>query len=394
MGKNYKLINFKKVLGHEDLKELFISNGVLTTSLKESNFELLNLEDCIIAPGFIEPQINGLNDCNFWDIKEEDFSKIDNLRITLAKSGITRFLPTIITNSKDKVLNSIETINKYLKTSKNKPGAQILGIHIEGIFITKYGVHQEIYSEKNLTINNIEPYLKENVIMFTLAPELDKTGETINFLHNKNVLVSAGHTNATYIEGEIAFKEHGIKIVTHMFNAMKGIPGFMHRGRDQSNFKILEEKLDNVRKIDRENDGIIVSILNNKDVTCMAIPDDIHLSKEVVKFLVKRKNINSFSTTTDMVASDFFEKEKSKGILGGGQIPFDKCVSNLIEWKVSNLEDILISCSKPISKLLKIPQKQGLGEIELAKEANLALWDTRSNLLKGTIIGQNLFLNY
>lgn len=395
MNKNLKLINLKKVIGHENLKELFIYNGQITTNkTDENNFETLNLKDCVIAPGFIDPQVNGLNNCNFWDLKEEDFHKIDKLRLDLAQSGVVAFCPTVITNSKEKVSNSINLINKYIKESKNKPGAKILGIHIEGIFISKYGVHEEKYSIKELTIKNIEPFIKENVILFTLAPELDKTGEAINYLHEKNILVSAGHTNASYKEAEIAFNKHGIKLVTHMFNAMRGINGFNHRGSENTNFETIQEKLKNENKIDIENDGIIISILKNKNVTCMAIPDNTHVSKEVIKFLIKTKGISNFSITTDMVAQKFFETEKSKGMLGGGQINFDKCVSNLTSWNVSNLEDILMSCSRPISKLLKNAQNQGLGEIKFNKEAHLVIWDTGTNRLKGTIMGQNLFLNY
>lgn len=395
MNKNLKLINFKKIIGHENLKELFICNGQITTNkTNENDLEILDLKDCVISPGFIDPQVNGLNNCNFWDLKEEDFHKIDKLRLDLVKTGVVAFCPTVITNSKEKILNSINLINKYIKESNNKPGAKILGIHIEGIFISKYGVHEEKYSIKELTIENIEPFIKENVVLFTIAPELDKTGEAINYLKNKNIVVSAGHTNASYKEGEIAFNKHGVKLVTHMFNAMKGIPGFNHRGSENTNFKSLKERLQDESKIDPENDGIIVSILKNKNVTCMAIPDNIHISKEVVDFLVKTKGSNNFSITTDMVAQDFFEKEKSKGMLGGGQIGFDKCVSNLVSWNVSNLEDILMSCSRPISKLLKNAENQGLGEINLNKEAHLVIWDTGTNRLKGTIMGQNLFLNY
>lgn len=395
MNKNFKLINFKEVIGHKNLKELYVSNGQITTDLTDQNdFDILDLKGCVISPGFIDPQVNGLNNCNFWDLKKEDFNEIDKLRLDLARSGVVAFCPTVITNSKEKIFNSIDLINKYIKESKNKPGAKILGIHVEGIFITKYGVHEEKHSIKDLTIKNIEPFIKENVILFTLAPELDKTGEAINYLHKKNILVSAGHTNASYSEGEIAFNTHGIKLVTHMFNAMKGIPGFNHRGSESTNFESLKEKLQNESKIDTENDGIIVSILKNKNVTCMAIPDNIHVSKEVISFLIKTKGINNFSTTTDLVEHGFFEKEKSKGMLGGGQISFDKCVSNLVGWNVSDLEDILISCSRPISKLLKNAENEGLGEISLNKEANLVIWDTEINRLKGTIMGQNLFLNY
>lgn len=396
MNKNLKLINFKRILGHEDLKELFIEDGNVTAEVKDKNrLEVIDLKNCVISPGFVDPQINGLNDCNFWTLRsEEDFPRIDKLRTELAKSGVTAFCPTIITNSKENILSSISTLNEYIKTSRNNPGARILGIHIEGIFISKYGVHEEKYSIKDLTVENLNPFLNENIILFTVAPELDKTGKAINFLHRNDILVSAGHTNASYKEGEVAFNEHGIKTVTHMFNAMKGIAGFSHRGEEKSNLEVLERKLNGLDRIDEEKDGIIISILKNKNVNCMAIPDNIHVSDKVIDFLIRKKGIQNFSTTTDMVAHNFFEEAKSKGTLGGGQIGFDKCVSNLVDWNVSNLEDILMSCSRPISKLLKSAKNQGLGEIQLDKTAHLTIWDSVANRCKGTIIGQNSFLNY
>ena len=151
MSNNLKLINFKEVIGHKDLKELYVSDGQITTAIRDQdNFDILDLKGCVISPGFIDPQVNGLNSCNFWDLKEEDFNEIDKLRLDLARSGVVAFCPTVITNSKEKIFNSIDLINKYIKESENKPGAKILGIHIEGIFISRYGVHEEKHSIKEL----------------------------------------------------------------------------------------------------------------------------------------------------------------------------------------------------------------------------------------------------
>lgn len=388
-----KLTNFVKVLGLNSVNELFISGGILTEKLEIANDTFnINAKDCIIAPGFVDPQINGLGNCNFW--ANPSFAEIDNLRLQLAFCGVVAFCPTIITAPKDKIISSIDHINSYIKQSSTQSGARILGIHVEGIFITKYGVHDEKYVQSELTIKNIEPFVKENVVLYTLAPELDKAGEAIKFLQKNNILVSIGHSNATFEEGEIAIEKFGLKTATHMFNSMKGVNGFSHRGNSKSNIKLLESKLENNKNIDPKNDGIMLSLLKNKDVLCMVIADGVHVDRDVVGFLKNYKDMGHFALASDIVSSDFYNFAKLKGTLGGGQNNLDSAVSNLINWKVSNVEDSLSSASKPIANQLKVAKGLALGGIAFNKEANLVLWDTKKNCVRGTIIGENVFLNY
>ena len=172
---------------------------------------------------------------------------------------------------------------------------------------------------------------------------------------------------------------------------LKGIKGFSHRDGN-SNLNLLKLKLEDVKNIDPANDGIMLAALKNKDVLCMVIADGMHVSKEVVGLLKDYKK--DIALVSDDVSLEFFNQAKSQGMLGGGQLTLDKCVSNLINWKVSSLEDSLIFASKPISSQLKIAKKHGLGQIEYGKEANITFWDTKKNAVKGTIMGENVFLNY
>ena len=389
-----KLINYVKAIDLNNINEIYLSEGIVTLKPKgnETEYASLDCKDCIVTPGFIDPQINGLDDCDFWQFPK--FEKIDELRLKLALSGTVAFCPTIITEEKEKVIKLIEHLNEYLKQAKSETGAKILGIHLEGLFITKYGVHKSNYVLNELTIENIEPFIKDNVIIFTLAPELDKSGEVIKFLQKKNILVSIGHSNASYSEGELVIKKHGLNCVTHMFNALKGIDGFSHRSSNTSNINILELKLKNENTIKPEVDGIALSILKNKNVLCMVIPDGVHINKEVIDFLYRLKGKEYFALVTDMVSRDFFDLAKSQGNLGGGQSTLEKCVSNLSEWGICNIEDALICASRPISNKLKIAKEMGLGQLSFEKKANITLWDTKKNRGKGTIIGENIFLNY
>ena len=393
---NIRLINFKGVIGLNIKYELIISSGNVT--LKEhvkpaSNDFKIDCKDCIISPGFIDPQVNGMGSCSFWDITKQSFNEIDNIRLKLAYCGIVAFCPTIITGPIEKIISSIDYINSYIKQAKEEDGSQILGIHIEGIFITKYGIHDSKYIQNELIVKNIEPLIKENVILFTLAPELDKTGEVIKLLQKNNILVSIGHSNSTYRQGLYAINELGLNTVTHMFNALRGCDGFNHRGNGTTSLNILKEKLENEKNIDPDKDGIMLALLKNRNVLCMVIADGIHVNKEVIKLLREYKDPAHFSLATDIVSKDFYDHNILHGKLGGGQSTLDICVSNLIKWKVSNIEDCLTFASKPFSNKLKNTKQQGLGEIKIGQKANITIWDTKNNAVKGTIIGENIFLN-
>ena len=388
-----KLINFVNAIGLNKTDEIYISNGILIKEqVNQNDFIFVDCKDCIIAPGFIDPQLNGFENCDFWQLP--DFKKIDDLRLKLALSGVTAFCPTIITNEKEKIIQSINHINSYIKQCKDDIGAKILGIHLEGIFITKYGVHESKYVQKELTVKNLEPFIKENVVIFTLAPELDKTGEAIKFLQKNNILVSIGHSNATYKEGNNAINNFGLNCATHMFNSLRGIEGFSHRGNSPTNLETLKLKLNDESLINPDKDGIILSILKDKNVCCMVIADGLHVNKEVLEFLCQIKGKEKISLITDMVSREFFDQAKNHGTLGGGQTSIEKCILNLVNWEICNLEYALMCASKPITNKLRIAKDMGFGQLNFMKEANITLWDTKKNRVRGTIIGENIFLNY
>ena len=400
--KHFKLINFKKVIGLEITDELIVKNGILipkSFDKNEKNILSFDVGDCIVAPGFIDPQINGYLDCNFWTLdeldKENAFVKINELREKLAFNGVVAFCPTIITAPHDKIISNIELINSYINSNANHPGAKILGIHIEGIFISKCGVHDSKYSIKELTVKNIQPFIRENIAVFTLAPELDKSGDAVKYVQDKNILVSIGHSSGSYRQGLRAINDYGICTVTHMFNAMSGIKGFSHRPNDEkSDIQLLKLKIKDEKKIVPDEDGIMLAALRGKNVLCMTIADGIHVSKEAISLLREIKDDTHFSLASDLVSREFLNKSKLKGVLGGGQTPINDCVSNLIKWNVSSSESALLSASKPVANQLKIASKSGLGSISYGSQANMVIWDSTKDAVRGTIIGENIFFNY
>ena len=102
-SKKIKLTNFVKAIGLSN-KEIFISDGIVLPEEQinqKDNYLTIDSTGCIISPGFIDPQVNGFESCNFWDLKENDFKKIDDLRLRLVSSGVVAFCPTIITAPND-----------------------------------------------------------------------------------------------------------------------------------------------------------------------------------------------------------------------------------------------------------------------------------------------------
>ncbi|MBI3308505.1 MAG: hypothetical protein HYZ79_03955, partial [Candidatus Melainabacteria bacterium] len=92
----YKLINFKKIINSYIDGVIFVTIGKVITNVSDaSSFTEIDCKKGIVAPGFIDVQVNGLGECNFWDVDNLTFEKIDLLRKELVKCGVVAFCPTI-----------------------------------------------------------------------------------------------------------------------------------------------------------------------------------------------------------------------------------------------------------------------------------------------------------
>ncbi|XP_011699614.1 PREDICTED: putative N-acetylglucosamine-6-phosphate deacetylase [Wasmannia auropunctata] len=186
--------------------------------------------DCggaLISPGYIDVQINGGFGIDFscnLDNVEEGIAKVAK---GLLEHGVTSFCPTLVT-SPTEVYHKI--LPRIKKQNGSSHGAGVLGVHIEGPFISpdKKGAHPEHCIRKfDQGFKSVIDMYGElgNVCMFTLAPEIPNAISVIEELFSRNIKVSLGHSIANLSEGEKAVK-HGASFITHLFNAM--LP-FHHR---------------------------------------------------------------------------------------------------------------------------------------------------------------------
>ena len=185
----------------------------------------------------------------------------------LLNQGTTGFFATIGTNTNDIVEIGIAAAKKYREYCKGN----FLGIHLEGPYLNpaKKGAHPEKYIKK-ATLEEVKGWIEQAdgvIKMMTIAPELQDQ-EVIDYLHQNGVILSSGHSNATYAEGK-AFLNKPIPAVTHLYNAM---PQMHHR-----------------------EPGYIPAIFEEKPYTSV-VADGIHVDFAMIR-LAKRELGNKSSLT-------------------------------------------------------------------------------------------------
>uniref|UniRef100_G1PTU0 N-acetylglucosamine-6-phosphate deacetylase n=1 Tax=Myotis lucifugus TaxID=59463 RepID=G1PTU0_MYOLU len=185
---------------------------------------------CILAPGFIDVQINATGGfgVDFSQATEDVGSGVALVAQRILSHGVTSFCPTLVTSPPEvyhKVLPQIPV------KSGGPHGAGVLGVHLEGPFISreKRGAHPEAYLrsfEANAFHDVLATYGSlDNVRIVTLAPELGSSHEVIRALTARGICVSLGHSVADLQVAEEAVQS-GATFITHLFNAM--LP-FHHR---------------------------------------------------------------------------------------------------------------------------------------------------------------------
>lgn len=203
-----------------------------------------------------------------------DFSTcgVDNvlfLAQKLLRHGIGGFFPTLVTDSVESIKRQISVI-KQAKEKQTLEMAEILGIHLEGVFINpdKKGIHNPEWFLRP-TVENYKLIESSDggdfIKIVTLAPELDEGGELSRYLTLKGVKVQAGHCTGSDLS-----KCSG---VTHLFNAMEGIS---HR-----------------------NPSTALSALIDDKIYTEIIADGIHLSDEILELVFKCKPENKVILVSD-----------------------------------------------------------------------------------------------
>ncbi len=204
----------------------------------------------IASPGFVDLQVNGFGGVDFLDADAAGYARAGE---ALLETGVTAYLPTLITAPEERLLAALAEIRE---AGGGQP--RILGAHVEGPFLSprRLGAHPSAYRL------DPDPGLLERILaagpvrLCTLAPELPGAHELVDLLVGRGITVSAGHSDATADDAHAAF-DRGVRAVTHLFNAM--------------------------RPLDHREPGLAGAALTRDDVTVQVIVDGTHLAPDTVR---------------------------------------------------------------------------------------------------------------
>lgn len=216
---NEEIVKGSLYLEKGKIKNIYIEEPFIDKKTQERSI-VINGENMLAIPGFIDGHIHGANGADVMDATEQ---AIDTIASYLPEEGTTSFLGTTITQSPQKIEEALRNISQY----NSKPGmAELVGVHLEGPFVEKSRAGAQ--PSEYIVEPDLQLFLKWQEISggkiktVTMAPEHDKEGLFIRSLANNGVNVSAGHTTAGFADMKKA-AEFGVNQITHLCNAMNGI---------------------------------------------------------------------------------------------------------------------------------------------------------------------------
>ena len=188
--------------------------------------------DLRILPGFIDIHCHGAYGFDTNDANPEGLRKWAK---GIVDEGVTSFLATTLTQSEEVLTNAVSNVAKVVE--EGYEGAEILGIHFEGPYLNK--AHKGAQPEEYCVKPNIEQFKRYQkaahglIKYITMAVENDEDYALTKYCSQNNVVVSIGHSNATYEQAVQAYA-HGARSMTHVYNAMTPFNFFTSKGPDYS----------------------------------------------------------------------------------------------------------------------------------------------------------------
>ena len=328
--------------------------------------KLIDVNGAYIAPGFIDTHIHGVGG---YSTDDGDYRAILQMSEVLPRYGVTSFIPTIGAAPEADLFKRMKAV---LKAMGKEKGARILGMHLEGPFLSpeKIGGQQKngISPVDIAYLNRIIRVGKGKIINMTVAPELKYMRELALVCLQHGIILQAGHTNATYPQ-MIEAMQAGIFHSTHMFNAM--------------------------RVLHHREPGTVGAILTHPEISCELIADGVHVNPNLFRLIKKCKPLNQIVMVTDSlkyakttIPADedlYFDKcfkRKSDDVIMGSGITMLDGFRNLIKYGFSLTEAVQAASANP-ARILRQAQ---IGSVIPEYQGDLIVFDKDLNL-KATIVG-------
>ncbi|MBQ7705122.1 MAG: N-acetylglucosamine-6-phosphate deacetylase [Selenomonadaceae bacterium] len=349
--------------------EKFLTFDEKIISFENSAEEIIDAQGNFVSPGFINIHIHG---CANSDTMDATPAALKNMCEFLPTCGVTSFLPTTMTMP----LAEIYAALKNIRNCKNVDGAKILGANVEGPFISaKYHGAQNPKNILRADLKLFEEFL-DVIKIITVAPEELEDFNFIDACLEKNIIVSIGHSAATY-EIAMAAIERGAAHITHLFNAQSG---FNHR-----------------------KPGIVGAAFDS-NATVELIADNVHVCAAAQRIVQKIKPLDEIILITDSLRACGLGDCESE--LGGQKVFIKNGVAKLadgtIAASVAPMNDVVkkfyrntkISIPEVVELVTKNPARKlnlynEIGSLEIGKAADIVIFDEDFNIKSAFVAGKN-----
>lgn len=256
-----------------------VTNGRISMvgSKNELNYspdaKTIDVSGLLVIPGLIDLQVNGLLGLDW--VLDPSPEVVLEVADGLCQYGVTAFLPTVYSATDDRTRLVLRVINEAM--SRQESGARILGINFEGPYLCPSLTRGR--TGASLRAPDVEEFVEYvelaqgKLRMITIAPELPGAIDLIHKAVELDVVVSIGHTEASFEQAEEAIAAGAIA-VTHMFNAFRP---FHHR-----------------------DPGVLVAVMIDDSVCCQVISDGKHVSPATLQLLFQCKGTDNIVITSDI----------------------------------------------------------------------------------------------
>lgn len=319
-----------------------------------------------VVPGFVDVHIHGAGG---HDVMEADAAALDRITATVARFGTTSIVATTVTAPVEATCKSLEGIAQYIRAHESAAdnsrfGAEILGIHLEGPFIStvRRGVHPvESIAEPSVeTLEKFRAAADGLIRILTIAPEIPGALKLIAAALKDGMVVAIGHTDADYAQARAAI-DAGARHAVHVYNAMRP---FSHR-----------------------DPGVISAVLTDADVTAEIIADGVHVAGPAIQVLLGTKGFDTVLLVSDGTSAtgmrdgnyklgnfDVVVKDgvvrNSEGKLAGSTLTLDRALRYIVELGVPLVDAVRMATILP-ARRLGLAGKKGI--IAVGADADLVV---------------------
>ena len=322
-----------------------------------------------LIPGFVDIHIHGANNADAMDATPD---ALEIMAKTLPMEGTTSFLATTMTQPVEDIEKALANIGDYIASSSQEGLAEIIGIHLEGPFISEKRAGAQPLDaikkpNKDLFIKWQE-LSQDQIKLVTMAPEQQGGRELIQYLKSEGIVPSMGHSDAVY-EEVLAAIEAGVNHVTHLYNGMRGLH---HR-----------------------DPGVAGGALLHPELITEMIVDGIHIHPSIVKLTYQQKGADAIILITDSMRAKWLEDGISSlggqkvivkegkallenGALAGSTLKMIDAIHNMMDYTDCSLEEAIQMASYNPARQIGLLDRKG--SIATGKDADLVILNEKNEV--------------